>query len=166
MATSENICKFNQSGFCKFQSHCRKQHIMDICKNIECGMVTCIHRHPRVCRYFINFGRCKFNESCAFLHKSDDKVSELRREQEKEVEKLRQEVKELQMQVNDLRNIVNQLMNSPNQTSSDLQVTRSSLLKSTLASNHSNLSINCRSNPPTNLDQVIPQLDGSIESCP
>ena len=37
MATLETICKFNQSGFCKFLANCRKQHVMEICPTIQCN---------------------------------------------------------------------------------------------------------------------------------
>ena len=103
MATPEIICKFNQSGFCKFQSHCRKEHSMEICTYMQCSMVTCIYRHPWVCRHFINCGRCKFADSCSNLHKIDDKVGELRSEQVKEIGMLRQEVQKLHKQVEDDR---------------------------------------------------------------
>ena len=115
MATSDTVCKFNQSGFCKFQSHCRKQHFMEICTNTQCSTVTCIYRHPRVCRYFDNFGRCKFADSCAYLHKRNGNLCEIRKNQEKEIEELRKEVEELSKQVHDLRNILHELSNSPNQ---------------------------------------------------
>ena len=83
MATPETICKFNQSGFCKFQSHCRKHHIMEICPNHKCTNMTCVLRHPKLCKYFTNFRRCKFEESCAYLHgpehnaERDENISEL-----------------------------------------------------------------------------------------
>ena len=161
MATPETICKFNQSGFCKFQSHCRKQHIMEICNNMQCSMVTCTYRHPRVCRYFINFGRCKFADSCSYLHKIDDKVSELRSEQVKEIEQLRQEVEELHKQVEDLRN---QISNFSNLTALQSQPT---LVKSSFNPNCSSITMvqsNHSSNPQAKLGPVIPQLDGIMNS--
>ena len=170
MATSETICKFNQSGFCKFQSNCRKQHVMEICKNMQCSMVTCIYRHPRMCRYFNNFGRCKFEDSCAYLHKSEDKISELRREQEKEIDKLKKEVKDLKNQVNELQNAVNQISNSPNQTSTLNSCSKSQVMaNSTFPSNCGSITMvqsNHSSNSPANLGQVIPQLDGITNSLP
>jgi hypothetical protein len=70
---------------------------MEICTN-KCNMVTCVYRHPRTYRYFNNFGRCKFEDSCSYLHKKDDKT-----DQEKEIEKLGKDVEELNKQVNELR---------------------------------------------------------------
>ena len=70
IANIETICKFNQYGFCKFLSQCRKQHINDICSNNQYNSNTCLLRNPRVCKYFSNFQRCKFAEQCAYLHHS------------------------------------------------------------------------------------------------
>ena len=149
MDTPESICKFNQSGFCKFQSHCRKQHIMEICSNTQCSMVTCIYRHPRVCRYFSNFGRCKISDSCSYLHEIDDIISELRSEQGKEIEKLRQEVEELHKQVEDLRNQISNQANFQSQAA---------LVKSSINSNCSSFTMvkSNHSNPKSNLDQLFP----------
>ena len=87
MATHESICKFNQSGFCKYQNHCRKQHINDSGPTSMCNNMACLLRHPKVCKYFTNFRRCKFGESCAYLHghdtQTEDKnISELEHELE------------------------------------------------------------------------------------
>ena len=167
MATCETICKFNQSGFCKFQSHCRKQHVMEVCTNTQCSMVTCLYRHPRVCRYFNNFGRSKFDGSCAYLHKRNDKLSEFKEEQEKEIEKLRKDVEELQKQVIELRNTLNEMANPPNQTSS---TTGTSTILDKPASTSSCSSIitmvnsNINSNSQANFGQEIPQLDPNYPS--
>ena len=76
------------------------QHVMETCTNTQCSMVTC--------RYFTNYGRCK--DSCVYHHEMSDKI---RREQEKEIEKLRQEVEELKKQVKELRNTLNQNSDFP-----------------------------------------------------
>ena len=68
----ETICKFNQFGYCKFQTHCRKQHMMDMCQNIECDLKTCLLRHSSICKYYFSFGRCKFADTCAYLHRNVD----------------------------------------------------------------------------------------------
>eukprot|EP00092_Neocalanus_flemingeri_P059010 GFUD01070439.1.p1 GENE.GFUD01070439.1~~GFUD01070439.1.p1 ORF type:complete len:313 (+),score=42.55 GFUD01070439.1:267-1205(+) len=67
MAT-QNVCKFNKFGFCKFKETCRKQHVMEICENSSCAVSTCIFRHPRMCRFFRDFGRCKFTVGCSYVH--------------------------------------------------------------------------------------------------
>ena len=120
-----------------------------------------------MCRYFTNFARCKFEDSCAYLHKGDDNISEFRREQEKEIEKLRQEVEELHKQVDELRNILDQISNIPNQTStSDSQTT---MVKSALTSSCSSITMvqaNHSNKSQANIGPVIPQLDGILNSFP
>ena len=34
MTATDVICKFNQSGFCKFRSYCRKQHVNEVCHDM------------------------------------------------------------------------------------------------------------------------------------
>ena len=107
MATSETICKFNQSGYCKYESHCRKHHVTEICPNIQCTKTSCLYRHPRVCRYFSNSGKCKFSDSCAYLHTNNNitlekEISEQKKEFMKEIRKLRVEIEDLRKIVCDL----------------------------------------------------------------
>jgi hypothetical protein len=156
MATSETICKFNQSGFCKFRSHCRKQHFMETCSNKQCNMETCIYRHPMMWRYFTNFGRCKFKDSCAYLHEISENINE------KEIEKLRQEVKELQMQVNELRNILSQNSELLSQTESSTSVSKATPSCSGISMVQSNHNMNSQAN----FGSVIPQLDAILNSLP
>ena len=61
------LCLFNKFGYCKFRETCRKNHINKICDESSCEINTCKERHPRICRYFQNYGRCKFSP-CAFKH--------------------------------------------------------------------------------------------------
>ena len=97
MATIETICKFNQTGFCKFLSHCRNQHVMDIYPTNQCKDMHCVLRHPRTCKFFSNFGRCKFDEECAYLHNSRNQTIDLEiRELESELRKTKTKIKELE----------------------------------------------------------------------
>ena len=96
MATSETVCKFNQSGFCKFLTQCRKQHVMNICPTTQCNNVNCLLRHPRVCKFFSNFGRCKFSDSCAYLHNFDKNVDDKISELESEIQKIKTKIKEVE----------------------------------------------------------------------
>ena len=66
---SENVCKFNKNGYCKFKETCRKRHINDICRVTSCVKDLCVNRHPKECKYFITYNYCKFGEYCAFEHK-------------------------------------------------------------------------------------------------
>ena len=97
MATIETICEFNQTGFCKFLSHCRNQHVMDICPTDQCKDMNCVLRHPRTCNFFSNFGRCKFDEECAYLHNSRNQTIDLEiRELESEMRKTESKIKDIE----------------------------------------------------------------------
>ena len=61
-----------------------------------------------MCKYFSIFGRCKFNDTCAYLHKNETKVLEKKifkqkEKIEKEIKELKDEVEELQKQITDLK---------------------------------------------------------------
>ena len=60
-------CKFNDSGYCKFGSHCRQKHFVKICPNLNCKTSDCQARHPKPCKYEKN---CKFfgQVICAYSH--------------------------------------------------------------------------------------------------
>ena len=110
MATAETICKFNQSGFCKFLTHCRKHHIMDTCQNTQCINSTCLLRHPRMCKYYLNFGRCKFGTTCAYLHESGNKVEDHQiSELKSELEKIKTKIKNVELLQLKLDKLENQL---------------------------------------------------------
>ena len=61
------VCRHFKFGHCKFGQLCRNQHVATVCSKIQCDIDTCPHRHPQPCRYFINFGRCKFSP-CSYSH--------------------------------------------------------------------------------------------------
>ena len=106
MATVETICKFNQSGFCKFLSHCRKQHVMEICPTNQCNNKTCLLRHPKICKYFSNSGSCKFDEHCTYLHIKntlDGEIGELETKI-KEMENKIHEIEILQLRLDQQEN--------------------------------------------------------------
>ena len=78
MAT-QNICRYNKFGYCKFGQVCRKQHCDELCGDSACDPSSCIKRHPKECKYFRNYNRCKFNP-CKFVHTAnanDEKIKEL-----------------------------------------------------------------------------------------
>ena len=66
----ENICFHNKFGHCKFQETCRRQHFREICELPACETESCPKRHPRVCKFFENFNRCKFGSYCSFSHRT------------------------------------------------------------------------------------------------
>ena len=62
------VCQFYKYGFCKYGSRCRHHHNHTVCENDACEIFKCSFRHPRPCRFYKEFGRCKFGEYCQFSH--------------------------------------------------------------------------------------------------
>ena len=77
---AQNICRYNNFGYCKYGEVCRKCHVDELCDDLSCDPFMCIKRHPKECKYYRNYNRCKFNP-CKFAHvakrNSDDKYEEL-----------------------------------------------------------------------------------------
>ena len=71
MASSSVLCKYNQTGYCKYKSSCRNHHVNELCLKSKCDDTTCSLRHPRRCKFFLLFGHCKFKNDCAYLHPSE-----------------------------------------------------------------------------------------------
>ena len=68
---AQPVCSFNKYGYCNFRSNCRKKHVNECCEDEGCGIRTCNFRHPKPCRYFRDFRRCKFSD-CKFKHIEDE----------------------------------------------------------------------------------------------
>ena len=58
----------NKYGFSKYSERCRKQHFNEICLESNCEMKTCLRRHPKPCKFFEIYQKCKFGTFCAFKH--------------------------------------------------------------------------------------------------
>jgi len=70
-----SVCLFNKYGHCKFREKCRHKHYDEICVKVNCDISQCIQRHPKQCKYFDAYLRCKFGDFCSYLHKpSQDKT--------------------------------------------------------------------------------------------
>ena len=70
------LCLFNKYGFCKYLDKCRKKHNKEICDNPDCEVDKCVKRHPKTCRYYKEYERCKFGDYCSFKHsKSETNVN-------------------------------------------------------------------------------------------
>ena len=67
-------CSYYKYGFCKHGNSCRRQHIMETCEIEHCDGLNCEKRHPRTCRYYQLYKRCKFGEFCAYKHTDVDPV--------------------------------------------------------------------------------------------
>ena len=89
MAT-HSVCSFNKFGFSKFGEVFRKKHVKELCKLATCDGKSCLHRHPRECKFFRNIGYCKFGEWCHFSHivKKDPELENLKTENRAIIKKL------------------------------------------------------------------------------
>ena len=71
----QNLCRFNKYGYCKFGDKCHFRHNNVICVTKKCSVFDCDKRHPVVCKYFMNFRRCKY-PNCAFKHENVNEVND------------------------------------------------------------------------------------------
>ena len=55
-----------------FLETCRKQHVHNICANDSCEITNCKKRHPKICRYYTQYHRCKFSSFCSYSHRIPD----------------------------------------------------------------------------------------------
>ena len=69
------ICQWFKFGYCKHKEYCRRHHEEEVCTDDSCEIFGCRKRHPKICKYFWNHGRCKF-DPCAFLHKENNSTLE------------------------------------------------------------------------------------------
>merc|ERR1719319_1209158 len=90
------------------------KHENEICENSVrnvCTNQSCRKRHPRECRYFVQFGRCKLGEACAYSHAGGSKNHKVEK-LEKEVKEMKEEnmkVDQLEKQVQELKAGVNNI---------------------------------------------------------
>ena len=99
------ICKYNKFGFCKFGNTCLRKHENTKCENKS--IWNCSLRHPRSCKYFREYKRCKFGDFCKFSHDIfvDEDVEKIRVElgtlkikianKDKEIEQLNEKMENL-----------------------------------------------------------------------
>ena len=61
----QRVCKYFNSGYCKFKGDCKYTHPKVNCAQIECKNKRCHKRHPKKCRYGDN---CRRKSSCLYKH--------------------------------------------------------------------------------------------------
>jgi DNA repair exonuclease SbcCD ATPase subunit len=103
MAAQIPVCLYNKYGYCKHKEMCRKRHVNQICETIPCEVYT--FRHPKICKFFWNYGQCKF-DPCAYLHKDNDNS----------FWKLKQENEILQEKINNIDQALNNLNDQEHET--------------------------------------------------
>ena len=115
MAT-QNVCKFFKFGYCKHREFCRRHHEKKICETPECDISKCIFRHPKPCKYFRDYGQCKF-DPCMFLHVEhvkDSQIDQLKQENEtilKDIANLKTTIKDLDDKKLKSQDIIDKLVN-------------------------------------------------------
>ena len=141
--TSENLCNHYKFGFCKHGDHCRKRHIKEKCDEEHCDQRTCEKRHPLECRYFREYGRCKFGSYCLYDHvvKVDPKLQELQEIKDK-IEAIEKKLDEKNKEIVDhltrLENIISNYR-ATSMAEENNMVNSVSCLSSTSSSNFSKL---------------------------
>ena len=68
MKISTIVCRHFKFGYCKYKNTCRLHHVQEVCDSKSCDVESCNKRHPKVCRYWREYGRCKFSEFCSYRH--------------------------------------------------------------------------------------------------
>ena len=93
---SKSVCRFNKFGYCKYGNRCFRKHENEICENVQCNSKECSLRHPRKCKYFIDFQYCKFGAYCKFSHPTP-----IIKETSKEINDLKEQLKLLKKEIDD-----------------------------------------------------------------
>ena len=109
---AHNVCHYNKFGFCKYKERCMQIHIDDPCDDFDCDAKMCNRRHPRECKYFRYYKRCKF-DPCKFTHidKMSENLNQIRKikdsidvkiaEIDAKMDKLNEEMKDIENQRTD-----------------------------------------------------------------
>ena len=148
-------CRHHQYGYCKYGLQCRKQHTDETCENFPCTAKSCSKRHPKVCKYFLFKGNCKFNENCSFLHKHVPQSAPSNHE--KEIEKLREDIESLTKEINKMKEIIDSV-SKPDSSSNTSK-------PSTDSTNSHSLSFIQKNQEDQYIGiERIPQLDGQLSA--
>ena len=103
------ICLFNQFGYCKYKEVCRKHHIDDICNDSSCDFLTCRLRHPKLCNWYSEYGRCKFHP-CAFKHEEkDDSVKQMIEKNSAKLKEIEKSLADLEVKENEISSRIEQI---------------------------------------------------------
>ena len=114
---AQTVCSFYKFGYCKHKEYCRKRHVKETCENLACDISTCDYRHPKVCKWYRDYHKCKF-DPCLFLHKANDtKIDMLKKENEaisKNIQNIENALKDLDAKMVDSETIIDRLENIQN----------------------------------------------------
>ena len=178
MAT-QNVCKWNKFGYCKHGEMCRKFHAKEICENASCQIMCCLKRHPKQCKYYINYKQCKF-DPCAFLHvEHTDDSEHLKKENElilSKINDINKSIKELEVKEFETEKFISKLLDIEkkldtfNEIRQDIHTNDEVI--DILTQKVTDLEVSLRekdkiidelANKVSNLDNVIEKLAGTVE---
>ena len=79
MTDKDTLCKFQNTGYCKYQDKCKYKHVTEKCGG-NCDRKSCQKRHQRQCKFSI---KCKRQNSCQYLHQTSSEDISLKAEIQK-----------------------------------------------------------------------------------
>ena len=94
MAAAQIYCGYEKFEFCKFQDKCKLLHSIKNCDKTDCDISNCNFRHPRQCKYFKIYKRCKFSTYCKYKHETSDIPEAISK---KKIESLENEIASLKL---------------------------------------------------------------------
>ena len=96
----ETLCKFQNSGYCKFKENCKFRHVKEKCEE-KCDRKTCQKRHQKSCKYGL---RCSRLKTCEFKHETnpDEVLKTVIKNLETSLKELVEENKHMKSKMSDL----------------------------------------------------------------
>ena len=76
MKDKDVLCKFQNTGYCKYQDKCKFKHVKEKCEG-NCDRKVCQQRHPRPCKFSF---KCKRQNSCEYEHHATSDETSLKAE--------------------------------------------------------------------------------------
>ena len=101
--TEKLVCKFYNTGYCKFTENCKFDHPKNKCTESPCKNKLCRKRHPKQCRYK---DKCRRQISCAFNHDEQINVHNVT---DSDLKHLKEEIEKLKKQNNELEDKIKML---------------------------------------------------------
>jgi len=68
------LCKFQNSGFCKYRGGCRFKHVSEQCEG-KCDKKVCRKRHQKSCRFG---SKCRRQNICEYKHQANAEEQSLK----------------------------------------------------------------------------------------
>ena len=107
---NQNVCKYNKFGYCRYRETCRNLHIDEICEYKTYDITTCRQRHPRECRYFREYSKCKF-DPCKFKHILHISQNADIEKIVKDIQKCNEQLEVFEMQIKKMEEVINEKEN-------------------------------------------------------